>query len=387
MKMRWIEVRGTTVLRMLLCVFLCLVPGGLKSFAKSTGCKTERDFPEIVPYRICQSEKRHVAKPDCETNADCAKGKVCRSGSCVTVEKPDGGGGIKLSAATVVLNAAWGAGADQLGLSKPQEANPEGPMSFAVSDDGSIYILDQLNKRIQVFDPAGNRTSTIPIPGTTFSDIDLGRSGKIILLDQWRDKAVVFLDPTGRRLGSAALIGRHIPDAGGVSGLFSRSDGVWIEYENTLVRVCDADGKADPDRRVVSGRFSRDGKYLLGVAKLGDITASLSRKREGEAEVENFSVLFDIPILYFTLLNTDAGGKIYLGVNLLEEGGEPPYKLEQAREEVVVFSAAGSELRRLIMPVSTEAAEVTRSLRLAADGTVYQLVIGESGAQLRRYDP
>jgi hypothetical protein len=392
--MRWIEVRGTTVLAMSLCVFLCLVPGGLKSFGKSSGCKTEMDCPGFEAYQICQSEKKYAAKPGCEPNSDCTRGKVCRSGSCVTPDRPDGDGGgdqggsqTKLSPATEVIRASWGTGPDQLGISIPEEANPEAPTSFAVSDGGSIYILDQLNERIQVFDAAGTRTNTIAIPGPTFSDIDLGLSGRIILLDQWREKAVVFIDATGRLVGSVALFGGGVPDAGGVSDLYSRSDGVWVGYENTLVRVCDADGKADPDRPAVSGWFSRDGRYLLSAAKLGDITASLTRKPVGKAKVENFSAFFDLPILYFTLLDTDASGKIYLGANLLAEGVDPPYNLEQAREEVVLFGSAGTELRRLIMPVSTGYAEVNRSLRLAADGTVYQLVIGESGATVRRYDP
>lgn len=330
--------------------------------------------------------KKYAAKPGCETNSDFTRGKVRCSGSSATIDGPDGGG-IKLSVATEVINAAWGTGADQLGRSEPEEASPEAPMSFAVSDDGSIYILDQLNQRIQVFNAAGNRIDTIVISGPTYSDIDLGQAGRIVLLDQCRNEAVVFIDGTGRMVGRVALLGGEVHDIGGVNGIWSRIDGVWVGYESTLVRVCDANGKADPDRPAVSGRFSRDGRYLLSTVKVGDITASLTRKRVGEDKVENFSVFFDLPILYFTLIDTDAGGKIYLGVTLLAEGVDPPYNLEQSREEVVVFGSTGSELKRLIMPVSTDAGGVTRSLRLAADGTVYQLVIGESSATVRRYDP
>ena len=393
--MRWIEIRGSAVLAISLFVFPCLLPGSVMSFGTPIGCSTQMDFQGFEACQIEQSAKKYMPKPCSEPKSLLAKGNIRRSGSWVAPDRPDGDGGddqgcrqTKLSPATVVLRAAWGREPGQLGRSIFEEANPEAPMSFAVSENGSIYILDQLNQRVQVFDATGVQTATIPISRSNFTDIDLGLSGQVVLLDQWREQAVIFIDTTGRQVGSVPLLDGDIPDAGGVSGHYSRGDGVWVGYEDKLVRVCDADGKADPDRPAVSGRFSRDGKYLLQAHKLGDITASLTRKPVGTAEVESFGVTFDIPILYFTLIETDAGGKMYLGVNLLEEGGEPPCRgLEQCREEVVIFSSAGTELRRLIVPVSTHYEEVTRSLRVAADGTVYQLVIGESGATVRRYDP
>jgi hypothetical protein len=86
-------------------------------------------------------------------------------------------------------------------------------------------------------------------------------------------------------------------------------------------------------------------------------------------------------------MDTDDSGNTFLGVNLLAEGAESPFSMEEAREEVVVFDADGNETRRLILPLSTFSAEVTRSIRVGPDGAVYQLVLGESGAILRRYHP
>ena len=40
-----------------------------------------------------------------------------------------------------VLKVKIGSGSDNIGVTTPQEANPEGPMSFTPSKDGKIYIL------------------------------------------------------------------------------------------------------------------------------------------------------------------------------------------------------------------------------------------------------
>jgi hypothetical protein len=50
-----------------------------------------------------------------------------------------------------VVRAACGSGPDDVLNIVPHEAMPEGPMSFALGNNGEIYILDQLNLRIQVF--------------------------------------------------------------------------------------------------------------------------------------------------------------------------------------------------------------------------------------------
>lgn len=50
-----------------------------------------------------------------------------------------------------VVRARCGSGPEELGITTPQEANPEGPMSFAPGSKGEIYVLAQINLRIQVF--------------------------------------------------------------------------------------------------------------------------------------------------------------------------------------------------------------------------------------------
>ncbi|MEM7818144.1 MAG: hypothetical protein QXP52_01500, partial [Candidatus Aenigmatarchaeota archaeon] len=52
---------------------------------------------------------------------------------------------IKINAREI-LNVNQGSGENEIGVITPSEANPEGPMSFAIGRNEEIYILDQLNK-------------------------------------------------------------------------------------------------------------------------------------------------------------------------------------------------------------------------------------------------
>jgi hypothetical protein len=294
----------------------------------------------------------------------------------------------------VVFKASWGPGHAELGRSIPQEANPEGPMSFTIDSSGKIFVLDQVNKRVLVFDNTGTYIKAIPIPTVTFSDIDIGESGNLFLLDKWRNEAVLLIDDKGNELKRVKLIGKGIMEVGGVTEIYSCEDGLWVTNENSIVRVCDASGEPYKDRQLVAGKFSSDGKYLIKARKIGDITVIVTRSMRGESGTDTYTVCFDIPVLYITLVDTDENGKIYLGVNLLEESigeGPPPPdspdSIENSHEIVVVLDSNGNEKRRIYMPVSTRAEEVNRSFRVTPDGTIYQLVIGEEGATMWRYCP
>ena len=294
---------------------------------------------------------------------------------------------IKKQKRKIVFKTPWGSGPTQINHDIPQEASPEGPMSFAVDDSG-IFVLDQVNKRVQVYSIDGKHIKTIPLPGLTFSDIDIGPSGNLFLLDQWRHRAVLLIDGRGTVLKKVKLAGKGITEMGCIWGMYSRRDGLWVECSGNLVRICDASGEVDPERPMVRGIFSRDGKYLLRARKIGDITAVVKRNRFGRSGIDTYTVYFDIPIYGTTVVDTDRNGNIYLWVSLLEESsGGPPYSIEDSHEIVLVLDNRGKEKRRIYMPVSTKAEHVVRSIRVTAEGAIYQLVLEDEGATMWRYSP
>ena len=289
----------------------------------------------------------------------------------------------------IVFKTPWGSETTELNHIIPEEANPEAPMSFVVDESGTIFVLDQVNKRIQVFENNGKHVKAIPLSSYAYSDIDMGISGNLFVLDTWKDKAVLLIDQEGNLLQKSELVGERISEVGGVWQIYSRSDGLWVVYENSMVRICDQIGETDNERPATKGILCRDGKHIIDAEKIGDITVAMARSLLGKSGIDNFTVYFDIPVLFVTFVDMDSNGDMYLGVQLLDESGEqgPPYSLEEAHEIVVILDKNGKEKNRIYMPVSTEAEEVRRSHRVTPDGIIYQLVIEEEGATMWKYSP
>ena len=56
----------------------------------------------------------------------------------------------------VIIDARWGSGPGEFGKIDNLEGPSVGPAAFTVSSDGCIYVLDNINERIQKFDSKGN---------------------------------------------------------------------------------------------------------------------------------------------------------------------------------------------------------------------------------------
>lgn len=105
--------------------------------------------------------------------------------------------------AEVVLSLEIGSEPGQIGI-KPGafEVYPIGPKSLAVGDDGTIYILDTVNLRIQGFDSRGELKALIPLPGmVTPADLAVADPNTFYVLDMGIDK-VLQMDGQGKIVAS-----------------------------------------------------------------------------------------------------------------------------------------------------------------------------------------
>jgi hypothetical protein len=324
------------------------------------------------------------SKGECELDWDCPPGQYCIDRACIA---PGGGSAendpndpageeIDDLASEEVLRSSWGLNKGQLGFSEPDEGSIEGPMSFAVSDSGEILVLDQINERIQVF-LDGTPGRTISIPGSTFEDIELDQAGNIWLLDRSVRRSVVLLDPYGNILSEAFLVGTGVPRGGLVTGIYCREDGLWVEVFPDLVRIADASGRPDPARPWVTGLYSQDGRLLLSTRLQGESQAVVSvRPVDGASGEKIFEVTFDGIAEILMGPFTDRYGRIYLGAHLAGQG-----------VEVVSLEPDGAVRGRATLPPASRAEEMFRTLRVTADGVVYQLAVDEDGAIVRRVEP
>ncbi len=290
---------------------------------------------------------------------------------------------IKVSIIEVVRVRA-GSGADKIGISTPKEGNPEGPMSFAIGEKGEIYILDQINSRIQCF-KGGKRIKTTPIPSDTFMDIALTQDGKIILLDNAIKKSVYILDSEGKTLNIIPLEdGRLIPYAPAVTGIMcvkkGEFSGIWAIVEGRSVRIAMPDRSTDTNRISVPGLFSSDGKRLIRTEKIGDATAVIYRSEQykfSQWEPE-ITVFFNMYIEYLLGIWDDKSGRIYLGAALADDN--------KWFNTIVILTPEGKELKRINLFFQEMPHEIHHSVRVSPDGHIFQMALDKGGVFIRRYE-
>lgn len=279
-----------------------------------------------------------------------------------------------------ILRVKAGSGPNEIGIITPSEANPEGPMSFALNEKGEIFILDQENSRIQVF-KEGRRIRTIPIPFRTFMDIDVLPGGKIVLLDNLTKKAVYFLEPNGKVIHHLPLAGQNVPYAPEVEGIYSVHSGdlagVWLDLGGRSVRIASLEVKPFSDRISVSGRLTLDGKHLMRAEKIGDVTAVIYYSQEKFSRWTQYTITFDLYLAHLLGLWSDRNGRIYLGAFLVEE--------PKASNIFVVLTPKGKELGRVKLFVQKMPHEIHRSIRVSPDGHIFQMALDEKGVFVRRY--
>ena len=74
-----------------------------------------------------------------------------------------------LGQARVLARGSWGAGPGQFG--RGQDTAGVGPMSLALEADGSLQVLDQVNRRIVRLGSDGARRGSLPLSTETALDL------------------------------------------------------------------------------------------------------------------------------------------------------------------------------------------------------------------------
>jgi hypothetical protein len=130
-----------------------------------------------------------------------------------------------------VLKGRWGSGPGAFGLVTGREQATIGPSAFDVEPDGSVVVLDQLNRRLAFMKPDGGLVN-VPIKFTgAEGDLAIDGQGSIFVLDHGAAAAVHRFTSAGIPTGDVSVSGRG-PDMlrAGASGMFAHSypGDIWI---------------------------------------------------------------------------------------------------------------------------------------------------------------
>jgi len=301
----------------------------------------------------------------------------------------DLGGGATATSPRVILSAAWGAGAGQLGHRADPESLSEGPMSFFVDARG-VLILDNVNKRLARFDAVGRPLPPIALDTEAAQDVARGAHDRVAVLDRLRDKRVTLYDADGRALHQVPLAGTGITEPAAVSGIFTDEKGdLWAERAHAAwLKLADAGGVPDATRPSAPGRPMRDGRFLA--AAISDRGAGQARVRVyadvESAPVWEATVDFGAPLMFLALLDSDAAGNVFVGAHTGHESKTPPFRIaDETLTLVKLGERDGAAAGRVTVPAPPPREESFRDLYVGDDGTVYWMRRTAAGVVVEAY--
>ncbi|AKT35953.1 hypothetical protein [Chondromyces crocatus] len=285
----------------------------------------------------------------------------------------------------LVVTASWGAALGQLGRERPDEGNPEAPMSLAADGKGRLLVLDQINHRLVRYGVDGKPETSLPIDLRTAQDVTVAPDGSVAVLERIHEKAVVLFDEAGKPRGALPLLGEGIDEAGHVTGVFVDGDDVYAEREHgPLVKLGDTRGTPASPRTEIPGRPSRDGALYLNA---GIIQADAGRAyvaaidRARMANRFTRELRFDAVLGSIRLLDSDRAGVIYFAVQTRPSGSGDETLLLTCLDP-----ANGQTLGGAVMPVNTLPEETFRDLAVLDEGGVLHALRTEAGTSYQRYD-
>jgi hypothetical protein len=199
---------------------------------------------------------------------------------------------------------------------------------IAVAADGTVYVADTFNRRIQAFDPTGRFLRTWGSYGTSDGqflvpiDVTIGADGEVLVVDAARGDIQRF-SPDGTPLGI-------VPGGGAHDGVADHATGTRTEADGTVYDVDPASGWLNS--------WMPDGSFRSSLLLAGTGSASLSQ-----------------PFLAApTNTAIDAEGNIYL----------------TELDRLLLFTPGGELASTWVSPATQNDAG-WMPIAIAADGTVY----------------
>ena len=288
----------------------------------------------------------------------------------------------------VVASFGWGSGEGNLGHSRPEEANPEAPMSLTVDGQGQVWILDQVNERLVKLDRAGKTIGTVPLTVQSAQDVVIAPDGTALVMDRLVDKSIALIGPDGKPRGELPLIGKGLEESGGSTGVFTDGKDVFVEREHgDSVKVGTTAGEASRDRPEVPGRPAGDGRTFLtaGIVEGPSGTVMVTAiDREPQAFRFSRQLSIGAPVVALNALHADRSGVIYLGA-VIELPGSTAEQPQFAISLLCLDPLDGRPLAQTRFPANSMPEETFREMTVLPEGGVLFLERTPSGPRVVRY--
>jgi hypothetical protein len=262
----------------------------------------------------------------------------------------------------VVVSSSWGSGAADVGLAGSRELGFSGPSSFDVEADGSVDVLDSVNRRVVRW--GRGRAERVALPGWLgLADFATEPDGSFDVLDQHDTLRSYRGDGTLK--WAQALADRTWAKLDRGPSVLEDPSEQWMPAAAGDVPLSRADQK----------RAGRAAHHGILVDRVGDAQLWVAQLR-GSAPVRGWRITSETPLGEVQLAEPHGNGVLVVTRAYTDD-----------RDEFVVLVLGG---RGLVQRFSVDSASWTETAPLArfrlARGSLYRLRTTEAGAEVDRFD-
>lgn len=272
---------------------------------------------------------------------------------------------VKQKEATLFIKGNWGKKSAQFGITKGGWL--PGPMSLAADGQENLYILDQENRRVQVFSQDG-KIESIPIDNSTYEDIALDDAGLIYLLDPVENHLVRKFDQSGKVIRTYDIAEEIQP----ISALILANNQVYVEVEHKKVYRIGSETKVLNNetsqlQTESEGQPTDEGfKTEAELDDKGQVTADIA----GRYPLDAIKITGSSNIYQIISLDSDANKNLHLTLNIAKNDSD----FNQQKDKLLglIFSSEGNLSAKLYASNQYYTSHF-RKFAVSPNGVVYQL--------------
>lgn len=295
-----------------------------------------------------------------------------------------------------VLFLKWGTEDSQVGLSKTvensgliaqehkiqAEIDYKYPRGFQIDEDANVYIIDSVNRRVQVFDKDGNFLKSVP--SEKLGVVAIEEDGDIYLSEHSKDYKTSYIkriSKEGKQTQFTFPIGWHV------------SGNKFVDKNGKVLSVI-ADKKnvgiANVPIKLIRGEdfeYGLGGKknFKIKVSKINDRLQVLQKK----ADYSDIS----LPVIQkkgfpnIEVLGADNDGNIYLFYDYYEKHvpGDPEHLGGTVEEDVYVYSLTGTLKNKIPLPINVFSRDYDSPPILRSNGDLYHMWISKDGVHIYKW--
>lgn len=285
------------------------------------------------------------------------------------------------SSPDILVAGGWGAADGEFGLLSPEgEGSREGPMSFAVDRQGVIYVLDQVNGRVQVFDSRGQRVGVVRIVQRTADNLAVDNHGALYVFDIWTGhKLAVY------RKGRLVQERPIASDLAAISEVFAVGGDIFVEDDSTgnLYRVATSRGILPPESQRQVALPGRPAGLPNRFVRLSGRTATTAYiiVSDADGDPKMGITVHSRRELSPDATGADDNGNLYLVSQVVRKAG---LESVAAQFSILRLTSDGVNSGELDVPIA-QYAPSRRPFFIGANGDVYQMQSDKDGLSIVRW--